>query len=312
MDHRIVRKALELDGREGPLHPGIEPIVQKQVGEARGDWAALRRAHDPWEESSIRPLHRGLQPALHVQHDPFLVGVARDRLQHEVPWNGVKEGPDVEIDNPVLLEAPLSADRHRIHGRPPGAVAVGVLVEDRLHAGLQRHCRRRLGDPVCDVRDAEHSRPLLAALLGYLHCPDRPREVRPRRHPIPQPVEVPRKVPLELLDRHAVGPGRSAILLDLLPRIPQQSLGDVVRLALQLRLRHAVHPLRLTTSPRLDDPAPWLHTRCDTRELHGYYGRVRRRARRRYSAPRGFCRLEVSLSLRKAPQQCPGSPSHVP
>jgi hypothetical protein len=33
MDHRIVREALELDGRESPRHPGIEPVVQKQVGE---------------------------------------------------------------------------------------------------------------------------------------------------------------------------------------------------------------------------------------------------------------------------------------
>ena len=185
-------------------------------------------------------------------------------------------------------------------------------MEDRLHVGLQRHRRRRLRDPVDNARYAEHPHPSLLALLGYLHCPDRPGEVRPRRHPIPQPVEVPREVLLELLDRHAVGPGRSAILLDLQPRIPHQSLGDVVRLALQLRLTHAAHPLRLTASMRHDDPAPWLHPRCDTRELHGYYERVRQRARQRYSAPRGICRLEVSLSLRKAPQQSPGSPSRVP
>jgi hypothetical protein len=34
MDHRIVCKALELDRRELPDHPRIEPIMQKQVGEA--------------------------------------------------------------------------------------------------------------------------------------------------------------------------------------------------------------------------------------------------------------------------------------
>ena len=81
--------------------------------------------------------------------------------------------------------------------------------------------------------------------------------------------------------------GRSALLLDLQPRIPQQSLGDDMRLALQPRLTHAAHPLRLTASMRLDDPASWLHPRCDTRVLHSYYKRVRQRARRRYSAPRG-------------------------
>ncbi len=97
----------------------------------------------------------------------------------------------------------------------------------------------------------QHSGP---AFLGYLHRPDRPREIRPRRHPIPQRVEVPREVLLELLDAHAVGPGRSAIVLDLQPRIPHQSLGDVMRLALQLRLMHAIPSFRLTTSTIQNDP----------------------------------------------------------
>ena len=185
-------------------------------------------------------------------------------------------------------------------------------MEHRLHAGLQRHRGRHHRDPIDDVRDAEHPDPALLALLGDLHCPDRPGEVRPRRHPIPQPEQVPREVLLELLDRDAIGPGRSAILLDLQPRLPQQALGDDERLALQLRLTHPAHPFRLAASASLDDPAPSLHPRCDTRKLHSYYEQVRRRARQRYSAPRGFCRLEISLSLRKAPQQCPGSPSHVP
>ena len=39
----------------------------------------------------------------------------------------VKEGSDVEIDNPVLLKAPLSADRDRVHGRAPGTIAIGIL-----------------------------------------------------------------------------------------------------------------------------------------------------------------------------------------
>jgi hypothetical protein len=182
-------------------------------------------------------------------------------------------------------------------------------VEDRLHAGLQRRRRSCLRNTIDDIRYAEHPGP---TLLGYLHRPDRPGEIRPRRHPIPQPKEVPREVLLKLLDRHAVDPGRSAILLDLQPRIPHQPLGDVVRLALQPRLMHAVPPWRLTTSTSLNDPAPWLHPRCDTRKLHGYYERVRQRARRRYSAPCGFCRLELSLSPPVSQRPCPGPPSHVP
>jgi hypothetical protein len=283
--------------------------MQKHVGEDWGDRAALRRALDPLDQCPVGPLHRGLQPALHVHRDPFLVAVARDRPQHQLPRDGIKEGPDVEIDNPVLLQTPLPANRDRVHRRASGTVSVRILVEDRLHTGLQRHRRRRLRDPVRDIRNAEHPDP---TLLGYLHRPNRPREIRPRRHPIPQPIEVPREVLLEPFDRDAVSPGRSAIVLDLQPRIPHQSLGDVMRLALQLRLMHALPPIRLSASIHLDDPAPWLHPRCDTRKLHSYYGRVRQRARRRYSAPRGFCRLEPSLSPREPPRQCPGSPSHVP
>ena len=129
-------------------------------------------------------------------------------------------------------------------------------MEHLLHTGLQRHRRRRLRHPVHDIRDAENPDPALLALLGYLHRPDRPGEIRPRRHPIPQPIEVPRKVLLELLDRHAVSPGRSAILLDLQPRIPHQPLGDDMRLALQLRLMHAIHPFRLTASTEPGQPRP--------------------------------------------------------
>ena len=100
MDHRIVREALELDGGMLLGHPRIEAIMQKQVGEDGGDRAALRRALNPLDQRPIGHQHRGLQPALHVQHDPFLVGVARDCLQHQLPRNGVKEGSDVKIDNP--------------------------------------------------------------------------------------------------------------------------------------------------------------------------------------------------------------------
>ena len=69
----------------------------------------------------------------------------------------------------------------------------------------------------------------------------------------------------------------------------------------------AVDRIRSPRRPRPLAPHP-----LRSAELHSYYGRVRQRARRRYSAPRGFRRLEISLSLRKAPQQCPGSPSRVP
>ena len=166
MDHRIVCKPLERDRRKLPDHPRIQRIMQEQVGEDWGDRTALRHALDPLNQRPVGPLHRGLQPALHVHHDPFLVAVARDRPQHQIPRDGIKKGPDVKIDNPVLPKTPLPADRHRVHRRASGTVAVGVLVKHRLHTGLQRHHRRLLRDPVYDIRNAEHPGPTLLALLG--------------------------------------------------------------------------------------------------------------------------------------------------
>jgi hypothetical protein len=182
-------------------------------------------------------------------------------------------------------------------------------VKDLLHTGLQRHSRRRLRDPVNDIRYSESPRPFL---LGNIHRSDRPGEVRPRRHAIPQDVQAVLRPLLELLDRYTVGPSRPAFPLHLQPRIPQQPLGDVIRLALQPRLMHALPSFRLNAPMSQDSPAPWLRPRCDTREVHSYYGRVRRRTRRRYSAPHGFCRSESFLSPPVSRQRFPDAPSHVP
>jgi Transposase len=100
--------------------------------------------------------------------------------------------------------------------------------------------------------------------------------------------------------------------LELIERLPSATRVRPRLAALQPRLMHALPSFRLSASTCLDNPAPWLHPRCDTRELPSYYGRVRQRTRRRYSAPHGFCRLESSLSPPVSQQRFPGSPSHVP
>ena len=176
-------------------------------------------------------------------------------------------------------------------------------MEYLLHAGLQCQYRHGLRHPIRHIRDAENPRP---AFLRYLHRPDRAREMRSRRHAIPQLVEVVFQVLLVLFDRHTVSPGRSAILLHFQPRIPHHALGDIIRLALRLRFTHAIPPFRLITLAYQDGPAPWLHPYCDTQGLHSYYGRVRQRAPRRYSAPRGFRRLEFSLSPPSKPAAVSG------
>ena len=191
--------------------------MQEQVGEHRGDRAALRGAVSPSGPGFHRASASG--PSVDAPRTTRSISGrcgARPPSATKVRCYGVKEGPDVKIDNPFFPKTPLPADRDRVHGRTPGTIAIGVLVEHWLHAGLQRHRRCRLRDSVNDARYAEDPHPVPLIPLGYLHCPNLPGEVRPRRHPIPQPIQVPREVLLELLDRHTVGPCRSAILLDLL------------------------------------------------------------------------------------------------
>src|SRR5664280_3884645 len=43
-----------------------------------------------------------------------------DRLDDEIPGHGVKELRDIEVDNPVVLEAPFPARRDRIQRPPSG------------------------------------------------------------------------------------------------------------------------------------------------------------------------------------------------
>jgi hypothetical protein len=116
-------------------------------------------------------------------------------------------------------------------------------VEHRLHRRLQIRAHDHLGDPICDGRHPEHSRG--AVLLRYLHRAHRRREIASRREPIPELEQVPRKVPLEVLDRLLVNAGSALVRLDPPIGLPNGQLGDLKRL--RLRLAHQAHP----TSPRL-------------------------------------------------------------
>src|ERR1051326_756608 len=141
----------------------------------------------------------------------------------------------------------------------PRPVPVGVVVEHSFHIRLQhqyRHCLRYSVDHVRDAKDPG------SAFLGYLHRADRAGKIAPRRHPVPQLVEIVFHVLFKLWDRHAVSPGRSAITSYLQPRFPHQLLGDVVRLAPQLRLSHAVPSLSVdhTRSPGQPHPLAPLPT----------------------------------------------------
>ena len=67
----------------------------------------------------------------------------------------VAEGPDVELDDPVVVPAAASGHgdcRQRRFARP---VAIGVCAEDRIKPWLQPHLHRRLRDPVGYRRNAQ-------------------------------------------------------------------------------------------------------------------------------------------------------------
>lgn len=95
-------------------------------------------------------------------------------------------------------------------------------------------------------------------ILRYLHRPHRSGEVTPRRHPVPELVEV---VPLPLpepLDADSVHARRSAVRTDLLPRPKDEALRNVERLHLLFRslqwllLRRVGHRFNLAcTAPSL-------------------------------------------------------------
>ena len=132
-------------------------------------------------------------------------------------------------------------------------------MEQRLHLRLQIHPHHRLGDPVRHGGHAEHPHPF-ASCLRYLHRTHRRREIRPRGHPIPQLVEVPLEVLLELCDRLLVDTRGPLVGLDLLVGLPDNPLGNRKRLGLSASIRSPAPPTHRAvdhqTNP--DDPPPSL------------------------------------------------------
>src|SRR6266540_1012613 len=172
----------------------------------------------------------GYKPPLDVQQDPPLVGVPRDRLEHEGMINAVEELLDVQVDHPVGSPAAPPADLHRVLRGSPGTVAVRVRMEGRLDPRLQSAGYHRLSDPVGHGRHPQNSgAPTMR--LRYFHRPHRRREVAPRGHPIPDLVQIVLQIGLEVLDGAPVPPRCTLIGLDLLPRLPNLRFRDLERLA---------------------------------------------------------------------------------
>jgi hypothetical protein len=233
MHDGIVGIALKRAARKVRSHPRIERVVHEQVRQDRRDRRTLRSSPGSLLKGAIRVLQRRSQPPLDIQQHPAAVGHRFDRTNHEVPRHLVEELLDIKIDRPVELPAPLPACRERVMGRLTRPVAIGVLMKPWLHQRLQEHGGHRLRDPVRDRRHPEQT-DTRAVRLGDLDRLDRRWKPGPRAHPIPDLVEVPLKVSLELLEILPIHAGGALVGLDPPPRLPRQLLGNRKRLAFRL------------------------------------------------------------------------------
>src|SRR5829696_322090 len=176
----------------------------------------------------------------HIEQDPLVVGVMRDRCHDLGLRHGVGEAAGVQIDHPVSSPAPFPAGPHRVQRRPPRPVAVRVGVETWLHQLPQLQRDHRLRDPVDHGRHPEN--PRTTARLGNLDGLHRRREIAPRRHAVPQPIQPVVQIGLELFDRLTVDPRRPSVGPHLLPGSPHKPPGNRKRLTLTTWPAHPAPP----------------------------------------------------------------------
>ena len=186
-DH-VIDIPFEADAGELPGHPRIERVMQKQVGQDRRHGRPLRGPPIPGLRDPIGPDQWCPQPTGDIQHHPRRWGVCSHRLEQQLMIDAVEERPDVHIEHPVPFPTARPGHRHRVQRRTPGTVPVGVVMEDRLHDPLQTVGHHRLRDPVRDSGHPEHPHPTTG--LRDRDSTNRRREVGPRTHPIPNPVQV--------------------------------------------------------------------------------------------------------------------------
>src|SRR6266542_3554731 len=261
MHDGVVRVALERDARIVPLHPQIKRVVEKQVGQQRTDDTTLRRALAPRLQGSIHSLYRGTEPPPNVQTNPRHVGVVGHGALDQIMIQTVKERFDVQIDHPVSLPASFPRHPHRVERRSARSIAVRIAVEHRLHHRLQHHLHDRLRNSIGNRGNAEWTH--AAVSFRYLDEPHRRREVRARRHPIPDLVQVPLQIFFECRQRLAIHARCTAVRLHPLIRFPNALLRHVVG----LRLRHRLLPSLVGLRLQPDRRAPSLHPRYQASPL---------------------------------------------
>ena len=170
--------------------------------------------------------------------------------------NAAEEGPDIEIEHPVLVPTTLASHGQRVTGTSPRPVSAAVGTEDRLKLLFQQHRCRGLSHPVCHIRHTQN--PDLGPMIHrYLNRSHRPRETAPREHPIPQPAEVVHLVGREIVDAHSIHARRSTVRSDLPPRLEHETLPNFRRRQLLLlRSIRRFLPRRIDLQTTANCPAP--------------------------------------------------------
>src|SRR5208282_446563 len=206
-----------------------------------------------------------------------------DRLQKQLPIDAVEKAFDVDVEHKVIPPAALARRAHGIDSRFAGPVAVGIGVEHRLQDWLQITPGDLLSNAIGHCWNAQWPRP--AIRLWNFDPPHRRRKIAPRRQPVPEPVEVARKVGLELQNRLPVHSSRSLVRLHTFEGFPDLPLGDRKRLC----LIHGLLLLPVGPRPRLNNAAPSLQPHY--RAFAATTGCSVPQAPHRYFRPCGFSRL---------------------
>ena len=240
-DKIIIRHSIPLPtGSDGPSARSVNAAVPSTESYLLRSWShnpALWRASFPRNEASIRHLHGRLQPSFDVEKHPRTVRVFADRTHQQVYVDAIEEVLDVKIEHPCVAPASLPRLADRIERRFTGPVPIRVRVETRLHQWLKIPFGDRLGDSVGDRGDTQWPRPTLT--LRDLNPTHRWRMITARRQPVPELVEVVRKISLKVCNRLIVDACRSLVGSNPLVRFPYLPFRNVKWLC----SIHAVPPI---------------------------------------------------------------------
>ena len=137
------------------------------------------------------------------------------RSHYQVPIEIIKKAFDIKINHPVATPATLTCYPHRVQSRLAGTIPIRVFVEVWFDLRFKHQLHDHLSDSVRNGRNPQRSS-LARVAFWNLDETNRRREVTARRHSIPDLVEIPLQVLLEVHQRLTVHTGRSAIRLDFL------------------------------------------------------------------------------------------------